>query len=91
MKDPLTNLPFKFISEVKDFRLTKLNDDSFMYREIAKKDGHKLKNFRITRLDVLYHSYFTTIILDKYQNKPFDYINSFSYDYQANILILLNV
>ena len=68
----------KFVSEVMPYRLTKLNDDSFMYRE--KMDNKKLDNFRIVRLDVIFDSFRTTIVVDRYQD-PLDYINSFSYDY----------
>lgn len=72
------------------YRLIKLTDDSFMFRAIAYKDGEKLENFRIVRLDVEFDSYHLHIELDRFQQKQ-NYINSFSYDYQANILILLHV
>ena len=80
----------QFVSEVFPYRLTMLDDDSFMFRQKAMKNGKEIDNFRIVKLEVLFDSFALTIVLDRYQD-PNDYINSFSYDYQANTLILMHV
>ena len=80
----------QFVSEVFPYRLTMLDDDSFMFRQKAMKNGKEIDNFRIVKLEVLFDSFTLTIVLDRYQD-PNDYINSFSYDYQANTLILMHV
>ena len=47
--DPGTGLPLIYVAEVNDFKLTKLNDDQFMFREVAKNErGNRIKNFKLT-------------------------------------------
>lgn len=65
--DSVTGLPLIYVAEVIDFKLTKLSDECFIYREMAKNErGNRIKNFKLTRLNILFDSYNTKTVLNSF-------------------------